>query len=689
MKIVLITLRKYFLHWRVQQPAFIILCFIIILFGFVIKDHKILRLQELKTLDYRFQLRGKTDIHKDIILISIGEKDIELLGRWPWPRKYHADLVQVLSSYGARVIGFDILFGKPDKENPESDQWFADALKNAGNIVLPMAFGHGTDHILPVDAFMQSCSRCGFVNLSADEDGLVRRMAIQREGRQPLGLAIACQGLSMKSTKLYPGRSLTIYRANGTKTDIPLDSSDRMYINYAGRTNDWTWLHFTQIIMAFIESREGKTPSIDLDRLRDKIILIGSTHTGMSDIIETPFGTSGYGIELHASIINSILNNKFLRPVPSWVNVLVYFLLSALAGFFLMKYKPLKGGLIILSVTVCYLVLTYLLFSRFFLIIALTGPVLGVSLVYVSGSVFYFVTIERKEREVKRAFGCYVSPEVVAELVKNPDKLKLGGETTDMTIMFSDIRKFTALSEQISADELGEFLNDYFTLMISCIFQCKGTLDKFIGDAIMAFFGAPLPLENHPANACSSAIMMMTALGEMNKKRARQGKSPVQIGIGLNSGMAKVGNFGSADHFNYTVVGESVNLASRLEGLTKTYNAPIIISLHTYQRVCSEMLCRPLDRVIVKGSEKPLEIYELIGRKGEVTGEKFELVESFQKGLEFFWGGNWQEAEKIFNDLVEKFPDDGPARVFAQRVRQYRKTLPPGDWGGVFRQTTK
>lgn len=225
--------------------------------------------------------------------------------------------------------------------------------------------------------------------------------------------------------------------------------------------------------------------------------------------------------------------------------------------------------------------------------------------------------------------------------------------------------------------------------MTSCIFEQGGTLDKFIGDAVMAFFGAPVSLEGHPEKACLSAVSMVEELERMNRKRLDQGKVPVRIGIGINTGTAKVGNFGSSDRFDYTVMGESVNLASRLEGLSKTYNATILISRHTYDRVKQVIQCRLLDRAIVKGSQKPLEIYEVFGPRESISRERIQLAASFEEALALFWQGRWQEAEDLFKELSVRYPEDGPTRIFTERVRQYRATLPPGEWDGVFRHTSK
>jgi adenylate cyclase len=313
----------------------------------------------------------------------------------------------------------------------------------------------------------------------------------------------------------------------------------------------------------------------------------------------------------------------------------------------------------------------------------------GVLAVYITGVVFDFFVVERKEREVERAFCHYVSPALVSELIKEPERLKLGGEIKELTLLFSDIRDFTTLSEAITPDSLGEMLNKYFTEMTDIVFTHSGTLDKFIGDAVMAIYGAPLDFPDHPVQGCLSALSMIDALEKLNIQWKNNGKAPIKIGIGLHTGKAKVGNFGSDERFDYTAIGANVNLASRLEGLTKSYGVDIIISASTYKNVEHKILCRPLDIVTVKGSKQPLEIFELIGRRDELSEEIQARVENFQKGLEIYYSRRWEEAKKCFAEFLDCFPNDKPAQIFFNRATIFSRNPPPENWSRVFSHTTK
>ena len=647
---------------------------------------------ELKMLDYRFQLKGKTALSKDIILITIDEKDTELLGRWPWPRKYHADLIQILKMYGAKVIGYDILFTESDKENPDSDACLVSAAKEAGNVCFPMAFSHDKSKcdLLPMKELSKASSSVGFVNVYPDEDGIVRRTKLRCREKSAMGLTLLCRFLGISDEKIMKTSesSLTILPPNGEKITIPLDPDGLMLINYAATTKDWQWLHFVQIIMAFMEQQKGEKPSFDPNVLRNKIVLIGSTHTGMPDIIETPFG-SAYGVELHASLINSILQRNFIRPLHPGHEALIFFAVTLGSALILRYLRPLKGALVSGMIVLGFLSLSYILFSSLGFWIKVVKPVGGVLSIYIIGAIYHFTVIERKEREVRKAFRHYVSPALVSELIKNPEKLRLGGEIKELTVLFSDIRGFTAISEKLNPYTLGQILNEYLSSMTGCIFTYDGTLDKFIGDAIMAIYGAPVDLADHPLHGCLSALSMISSLEKLNGKWASEGKQTIKIGVGLNTGKMKVGNFGSRERFDYTVIGDDVNLASRLEGLTKTYGVDIIISASTYRSVKDKMFCRPLDAVMVKGSKKPLEIFELIGTKEGISAETEDKVQNFGEGLKLYYSRRWEEAQAFFVRFLDRFPNDGPAQIILERVRVYTKEPPPEHWDGVFSHDIK
>jgi adenylate cyclase len=683
------SLKSLFSRERRAALLFLFLCCLSALCVYLIAGLKPFRLIELKMLDYRFLLRGKTDISRDIVLVSIGEKDIEILGRWPWPRKYHSDLIQILNMYGAKVVGYDILFSEPDKEDQESDRCLASTVAESGNVCFPMAFGKGGAkgaHLLPIPQLRQACAGTGFVNVFPDEDGIIRRTPLRVSGRSVFGLELARRFLGVKEggIRLLPEKAVILTLPGGEKVSIPVDENNRMMVNHAGLTTDWPWLHFVQIIMAFMEDQKKGKPSIDLRFLKDKIVLVGSTHTGMPDIVETPFGKSSYGVELHASLINSILGRNFIRPLPSWIDFLVYLFVVLGTAVILHGFPPLKGGIFSVAILLTLVLFAYVLFSKFHIWLKVVKPVFGLGAVYLTGVLYHLMTVQRKERQVRRAFRHYVSPAVVSELIKEPERLRLGGETKEVTILFSDIREFTSFSEEVDPDLVGEMLNEYFSSMTESIFAHGGTLDKFIGDAIMALYGAPLELPNHPLSACLSALSMLSNLQSLHARWKGEDRIPFAIGIGVNTGMVKVGNFGSQERFDYTAIGPNVNIASRLEGLTKTYGVDIVISAATREKVRDEMVCRPLDVVTVRGSKRPIKIFELLGIRGKLPHGVEDKALGFEKALELYYARQWKEAQEYFSELLNRFPDDRPAQIYRDRAGQLIKKPAPAEWNRVF-----
>jgi adenylate cyclase len=319
----------------------------------------------------------------------------------------------------------------------------------------------------------------------------------------------------------------------------------------------------------------------------------------------------------------------------------------------------------------------------------LVVPVATLSFNYL-GIASYRVLFEEKEkRKVRGAFGQYVAPGFINQILKEPGKLQLGGEEAELTIMFSDIRDFTSISEKLTPTELTELLNEYLTAMTEIVFQTRGTLDKYIGDAVMAFWGRPfLDLHNHAELACQAALEMSDNLRELNRRWEERGRPPMKIGIGLNTGPVMVGNMGSARRFNYTVMGDHVNLGSRLESLTKEYGTQIILSEFTHAQVKGRFVERELDLIRVKGKERPVAIYQLLGPASE-QGRYQDLLTDFGQALAAYKEGNWSAALERFEALAEKYPSDGPTKLFLDRCRHFLREAPEGVWEGVYTMTTK
>ena len=637
-------------------------------------DAKPIRLFELKLLDLRYQARGPAPIDDRILLVSIGDQDVEILGRWPWPRSFHADLVEILTAYGAEMIGFDILFGEPDEQAPESDAYLAQAMFRSGNVCLPVALAAGENGrtVRPIQDLSEASRALGFVNITPDEDGIVRRVPLEREGYEPFGLAMIPESLK---------------RDRQSPAGLPADEG-RVIVNYPTGTLGWPWTSYTELLQSFYDLQSGQKPAFDLESLRGRIVLIGSTWTGQPDIIETPLG-SAYGVELHAGLINSYLTRSFIHPLPFPGDLALFLGLTLAAALVLAWRGPFQGGVIVGGLALGVTILALAAFSRWGLWVRLIDPLLGLVAAYGAGGVYHLAVVERKARQVRKAFAHYVSPEVVAELVADPERVALGGEVRELTVLFSDLRGFTTLSEGLSPDALGELLNEYFTAMTARVFDQQGTLDKFIGDALMAVFGAPLQQPDHARKACLTALAIVQELENLNARWQAQNRPAVKCGVGLNTGPVKVGNFGSRERFDYTVIGENVNLASRLEGLTKYYGVEIVLSRTTADQAGDDFLFRTIDLVRVKGSDKPAEILELIGLKESVSPETAGNLETWQRAWELYLARDWEEAGRLITEILKTHPGDGPALRLTERLDQFRTDPPPDDWDGSYSHLSK
>jgi adenylate cyclase len=309
-------------------------------------------------------------------------------------------------------------------------------------------------------------------------------------------------------------------------------------------------------------------------------------------------------------------------------------------------------------------------------------------LIYTTLTTYQYFTAERRRRQLKSAFVCYVSSSVVNEIIKNPNKLKLGGDKRELTVLFSDIRGFTTLTEKLQSEELVSLLNEYLTLMTDVVFKYEGTLDKYIGDALMAFYGAPQEQPDHAQRACHTALEMFAALKALNRKWAQEGKRTIDIGIGINTGPMMVGNMGSKQRFDYTVIGDAVNLGSRLEGINKTYDSHILISESTYAKIKNAFTCLELDSVRVKGKMQPVKIYQLIGTH-DIAFEQKQAADQFHQGLILFRNRRWDEAIKAFKAVTALDPELRAAEVYINRALAFKTNPPPPDWDASVTMTMK
>lgn len=556
-------------------------------------------------------------------------------------------------------------------------------LLKAGKIVNEAALVHAYAAVPNLPPFSDAAENSGFFNAFPDSDGAIRWSPLVIKFGDGYYASLAISMLSQYLDWPMVTLSLGEFGVEGIKMDtiqIPTNDEGRMLVNYLGPAK--TFPHYS--VVDIIKGRIAPAA------LRGKIVLVGATATGIYDLRVTPFSSVYPGVEIHATVIDNILHRNFLKQ--SWwtkfLDVMCIIFLGLTMGFLIQGLNAIRGMLIaLLYVTACILANIFL-FSRYSIWLNLIYPVLTMLGVYLGITVYRYMTEEREKKKVRNAFQYYLTASVITEMLKDPTKLKLGGDKRELTVLFSDIRGFTTISEKLSPEELVRLLNEYLTAMTDIVFKYDGLLDKYMGDAIMAVYGAPLAQPDHALNACRTALEMMKTLKQLQEKWSAEGKPFMDIGIGLNTGDMVVGNMGSQMRFDYTVMGDSVNLASRLEGINKEYGTNIVISEFTYAAVREKLYCRELDAVRVKGKKLPVKIYELIGEIGEA--EKFRpFVERFEAGLTLYKQGDWDGAIAAFQDVMIVKPGDAASELFIVRCRYLKETPPAQPWDGVLTMTRK
>jgi adenylate cyclase len=680
---------------------------------------------DLRYSDFRFKkLRGIVKPGSEVVIVAIDEKSINELGRWPWSRKRIALLVDELKDYGAKTVAFDVIFSEPESES--ADGMLSSSIKRAGNIVLGYYFrptstqepssesfnqlnrssirlikfaGKPTSNFLGEFPFVElnipeigaEAEGFGFFNFpNPDTDGVFRRAQLLIVFDEEIYPSLDLESIRyfLQGNILLRVDSYGLEGINIGQKNIPTNENGELLINYYGPTGTFPTYSAVDVI-------SGKIPE---ETLKDKLVFIGATEIGIYDARSTPFDASFPGVEIHATVVGNILDGRFLiqNSLTKGLDIILLFILPIFLVLLLMRAQgTFIGFTILLAFIILHLFLNYLFFARFKLILSALYPGLSLTFAYIFFEGYRNLVIERRSRYLRRAFSSYVSPALVAEILQNPDKLKLGGESRIITVLFSDIRGFTTLSEKTPPEMLVSLLNEYLSPMTQIVMDERGTLDKYIGDAVMAIFGAPLDVPDHSKRACMAALSMLDKLEKLNQEWKGKGWPHISIGVGINTGEAIVGNMGADVRFDYTAIGDTVNLASRLEGLNKFYGTDIIISKSTLEDINSSktpptskkeempFLIRELDLVQVKGKEEPISIYELMGLDSK-DSKKAELVSLFNNAISLYWEKRFHEAREMFSEILKNFPEDGPSSIYLKRCSDYMNIPPPSDWDGVY-----
>jgi adenylate cyclase len=622
---------------------------------------------ENQGLDVCYRFRPPSPPPPELLIVEIDEHSFqELRKAWPWPRRYHAELIRHLKAAGARLIVFDVLFVEPT--DPADDQLLTEAIREAGNVILATTIEVSEDShvsremlVQPHEPFRQAALGVGLPLVTPDGDGIVRRFHLRLSEERTLAEVVA---------KCYHPNLVIPPHLSGL-------------IHFSGPPGHLNAVSYSDLL---------KKPCPSLAAcISGKIVLVGlileASPTPLVDSFYTPFFASSgrlmSGVEVHGQIIDTLLHKDWGRELGLLPKLGLYLVVLVLFGCLVARVSPFAAMGVLAGFILLIYGLSFYLFLRWNLWVPpllLSG---GLAMVC-AGHIFAYYCIESWEKRwLRHAFGHYVSDSLVEAIIAHPERLQLGGEEVEVTVLFADLVDFSTFAEKAAPKELIHLLDEFFSAMTEVILEHKGTLDKFIGDAIMAFWGAPLPLADHAVLACEAALEMQKAMHLLEDEWEAQGFPKVSARIGLHSGPVIAGNVGSRKRFNYTVMGDTVNLAARLEGANKTYGTEIILSEATYRRVGNNsFLVRKLGLVQVQGRTQPVNIYELLSRMSPHPPPVW--LKSFEAGWAAYLAGEWLAAADHFREVLTLKPDDQVTKVFLKRCHKYQDKPPLPDWRGIF-----
>lgn len=698
----------------------------------------------VRTFDAFQRVDPRKKTARPVTIVDIDDKSMEKFGQWPWPRTRLAELVNELTRLGAVVIAFDVVFSEPDRLNPDfvadtfanldaetraklralpsNDQIFADAIR-ASRVVLGESGSPdelaAIDKTLPVTGlamlgeepqrFMfefpgllrntkvleHAAAGRGLFTIRPERDGIVRRvpMIMLAQGQTMPSLTFEMLRVATGSGTILIKAEKAGIKSLGVKGfTLPTDRNGQLWVHYAR--------HDASLYVPAINVLE-KTVAPEM--IAGKLVLIGTSAVGLNDIKTTPVSRVMPGVEIHAQVLESALTGEVISQ--PFYGIAIEFATALLFGVLVIAFAPLFGPvtLVALGATFATALIgtSWYFYSQHRLLIDFTYPLLSTTAIYLTLIFSSFVREQQQRKQIRSAFSQYMSPALVAQLALSPEKLVLGGEEREMTIMFSDMRGFTSISETYKNDPQGltALMNRFLTPLTNAILDRNGTIDKYMGDAIMAFWNAPLDDKQHQLNACEAALDMLERVDELNQERMEEAEEegrpfiPLNVGVGLNTGTCVVGNMGSDMRFDYSVFGDSVNLASRLEGQSKEYGFPIIVGSTTALAVKDKFAILELDFIMVKGKKEPEVIYAIAGREDTAQSGRFQRLRNLTiEMLACYRGRDWEGALAAIErgrrtDEVHSL--ELLFNLYEARIRDFRDAPPPEDWNGAFALLTK
>jgi adenylate cyclase len=733
---------------RAQQVGLAGAVCILLLFALVplrLADPRPLQELRARTFDFFQVLRPRPQEIRPVVIVDIDEASLKAIGQWPWPRTTIADLVTQITQLGAVAIGFDIIFPEPDRMSPaiaeqsfrgidaetrakldrlpSNDDALAEAIKHsrvvvgqagaataevktAADAALQTGFAvRGPDArpylvtfaglLRNVPVIEQAAAGRGLFSINPESDGIIRRVPVIMTAQGSL-----VPSLSMEMLRVVTGSSAILVRVD----QAGIQSVAVPGLEVPTDRNGQFWVHFNRHDPErYVSAKDVLQGNVQPDRLAGKLVLVGTSAIGLLDLKTTPLDAAIPGVEVHAQILESVLSNSSLVN-PNYA-IGAELALAVLFGLAIIIAAPMLPASIVIVLGGCLIAgligLSLYLFVEHNLLIDFTYPLMSSWLIYLVLTFVNYFREQKQRRQIRSAFGYYLSPHMVEQLARSPEKLVLGGEERRMTILFSDVRGFTGISEHYKDDPQGltRLMNRFLTPLTNAIIERSGTIDKYIGDAIMAFWNAPVDDEQQEANACEAALEMLSRAETLNSELKREAEAnggvymPLRIGIGLNTGPCVVGNMGSDFRFNYSVLGDTVNLASRLEGRTKDYRIPIVIGSRTAEGAKQKFAVMEIDLIMVKGKKQPEAVFTVLGRSEvEADPRCKELREINAQMLGRFRKQHWDEAADLIarcRKFANGFDLSGLYDMYEERIELYRADPPGPDWEGVYEAETK
>jgi adenylate cyclase len=736
-------------RWFTRKFGYARLICLALLVGFAglrVADPAPIQELRVRTFDTFQVIDPRVKTARPVTIVDIDERSLAdpRLGQWPWPRTRIADIVNNLTRLGAVVIAFDAVFSEPDRLNPDiaadtfhdldeetrarlkalpsNDQTLADAIKRS-RVVLgesglpsvvteldknlpltglamlgeePQRFMFNFPGLLRNVAVLEAAAAGrGLFTIKPERDGIVRRVPMIMLAQGQLMPSLSFEMLRVASgsgTILIKADKAGIQSIAVKGFQVPTDANGQLWVHYAHRD--------PSIYVSAVDVLDGRVP---LEKIARKLVLIGTSSVGLNDIKTTPVTPAMPGVEIHAQALESALTGAIVQQ-PNY-GIALEFLSALVLGLLVLAFAPRLGpttlvivGALFASVLVG---ISWYFYARHRLLIDFTYPLLSTTAIYLTLIFASFVREQAQRRQIRSAFGQYLSPALVEQLAQSPEKLVLGGEEREMTIMFSDVRGFTTISESFKSDPQGltKLMNRFLTPLTNAILARKGTIDKYMGDAIMAFWNAPIDDKQHQLNACEAAVDMLEKIDELNKLRQQEAEQggpayiPLNVGVGLNTGTCVVGNMGSDLRFDYSVLGDSVNLASRLEGQSKEYGFPIIVGSNTALAVKDKFAILELDFIMVKGKKEPEVIYAIAGREDTAQSGRFQRLRNLTiEMLACYRRRDWDGALAAI-ERGRRTDDAGALELlynlYQARILGYKANPPPEDWNGAFALLTK